>query len=734
MYKFYVNRVNESLLDDLKVNREIVERTKQQAQRYEEVKGDEPALSSIQLDEFNKILLSYSSTLDDYVNKLESNTENMKSVGLLIYRYNLLSTVLNKLNFNTLNKLEKDKLITKLEELEPKIEELYRYATINDFTDLDSIKMIVDNFKAKTFRIVPVGAVKLKSISDIPVDIFGQIKEIERDNQILLEKAHLLTNKEQRTTQLFIDRVRLLERKIKSGNSNQKDLDDFKGLLLTFKSIIEGLEDKQYTYDNYIHSLDVLGTAPAQKLKRELNIQSNWDNTKLHNDIEKLINPPRLTAKQRREGLTEPVRVPPLVRTAPIDLIQPEEEFNPLPLQPLEPPPVAPPLNPFLLTNIPQPIQPSFIMPRKTFKQKIYEQKGKLKKPSTDIEYDMPQLTVNNENYEPEGATGTPEDTKKMGSLSREFQGEEGDDRFLEEAENRVGDPRGSLPLDYKQPRLQSKQSLLTADDEDTQRFVPKFPQSIRANPEEELKKATELLYGKYPMAKTLLPQLGINPEDMRTTEEKKEERKQLLKKGREILKQRIGEIKAKEAKFKEDKKVEVKAKVKQQLEELKKMVEERKPKLYQPKKLTDIAREKYLNENPDETFKTMKQLTSQRAQQRLARGDFMLINDINLFNAGKITEKQFIENNIGTTPLEALNSLDPFLVNKYVKTKEQQQQIGERVRGEKQKKQSELDIRQYNIEIKSDLEKVANKKLSSFLFEKKYNMTPAKARKSLEK
>jgi len=269
MYKFYVNRVNESLLDDLKVNREIVERTKRQAQRYEEVKGEEQILTDNQLDEFNKILLSFSSTLDDYVNKLEGNTETMKSAGLYIYRYNLLATVLNKFNLNTLGKTYKDKLISKLEELEPKTEELYRYAVINDFTDLDSIKLIVDNFKSKNFRVVPVGAVKMKSISDVPVDIFGQIKEIERDNQILLEKAHLLTYKEQRNTQLFIDKVRLLERKIKSGNSNQKDLDDFKGLLLTFKSIIEGLEDRQYTYDNYIHSLDVLGTAPSQKLKRE---------------------------------------------------------------------------------------------------------------------------------------------------------------------------------------------------------------------------------------------------------------------------------------------------------------------------------------------------------------------------------------------------------------------------------------------------------------------------------
>jgi len=482
MYKFYVNRVNESLLDDLKVNREIVERTKRQAQRYEEVKGEEQILTDNQLDEFNKILLSFSSTLDDYVNKLEGNTETMKSAGLYIYRYNLLATVLNKFNLNTLGKTYKDKLISKLEELEPKTEELYRYAVINDFTDLDSIKLIVDNFKSKNFRVVPVGAVKMKSISDVPVDIFGQIKEIERDNQILLEKAHLLTYKEQRNTQLFIDKVRLLERKIKSGNSNQKDLDDFKGLLLTFKSIIEGLEDRQYTYDNYIHSLDVLGTAPSQKLKRELNIQSNWDNTKLHNDIEKLINPPELTRAQIRKGMVEPVRVPPLERVKPVPIVKE------LPKGSKERYSVFEDIQPFQYYN-----ELGNIDVERGFDELARES---VRKPR----YLTQSLTVNDTQYKPEGALGTPEDTKKMGSLSRDFQGEEGDDRFLEEVENRVGDPRGSLPLDYRQPRYQPRQSLLTADDEDTQRYVPKIvmPQKRKEPTLEQPKEDTKENLLKY--------------------------------------------------------------------------------------------------------------------------------------------------------------------------------------------------------------------------------------------
>jgi hypothetical protein len=236
-FEFYKNRINQDMLDDLKINRIIIERTKQQAKRYDEIKAEEAGLTDFQLDDFNKIYLSFSSTLDDYVNKLEANTEIFRNAGLVIYRYNLLATVLNKVKFNFLPKIEKDKLVNQLEDLEPKIEELYRYANINDFTDLKTIGEILNNFKKKTFQQVKVGDVRLKEIQPIGETSADNLDTIINYLSTLSNtEKELLTKTDISNLEKLSQKAQQIKRDIQKGKSKEIDIEqpikDFEKLYL----------------------------------------------------------------------------------------------------------------------------------------------------------------------------------------------------------------------------------------------------------------------------------------------------------------------------------------------------------------------------------------------------------------------------------------------------------------------------------------------------------------------
>jgi hypothetical protein len=284
-FEFYKNRINQDLLDDLKINRIIIERTKQQAKRFDEIRAEEAGLNDFQLDDFNKIYLSFSSTLDDYVNKLEANTEIFRNAGLVIYRYNLLANVLNKLNFNFLPKIEKDKLVNQLEDLEPKLEELYRYANINDFTDLKSIGDIVNNFKKKTFQQVKVGDVRLKEIQ--PLD-----EPIENDLDTIINYLSTLTNTEKDV--LTKTDISNLEKLSQKAQQTKRDLQRGKAKETDIKQLIKDFDKLYKKIDNKIISSippppPLLPSVAPRKRKQIFKPSTTTDGTEPMADV--LTNP-----------------------------------------------------------------------------------------------------------------------------------------------------------------------------------------------------------------------------------------------------------------------------------------------------------------------------------------------------------------------------------------------------------------------------------------------------------
>jgi hypothetical protein len=160
MFNFLQNRINEALDEDMAQRRRVLDLTRKHVSMIQEGVLKNQELNDNQADELNKIILSFVSTLDDYVNKIEADNEPIKNVGILIYRYNLLSNTLKKLGFQTLPTDEKLKYSSDLDDLIPKIEELLRYADINDFTDKDQLNQILRNFQGHSYSQIAISPVK----------------------------------------------------------------------------------------------------------------------------------------------------------------------------------------------------------------------------------------------------------------------------------------------------------------------------------------------------------------------------------------------------------------------------------------------------------------------------------------------------------------------------------------------------------------------------------------------
>jgi len=237
---------NERVLDDTRIDRQIADRLRAQVKKNEEVKEAERAgISEIQSDEFNKILLSFSSTLDDYVSRLETGEEQIRTVGLLIYRYNLLSQNLKKLNFNSLPKLEKDKLVNSLEDLEPKLEELVRYAEINNFTDLKTLKLMLTNFKNKLFQSLPVGDVRLKDIRDLPGFIEDKINSILDFPKFIDTDKEFFTKTELKEIDKKVSKTKEIAQSIRKGILPENKVKELYKYIDDFKILYSDLEKRK---------------------------------------------------------------------------------------------------------------------------------------------------------------------------------------------------------------------------------------------------------------------------------------------------------------------------------------------------------------------------------------------------------------------------------------------------------------------------------------------------------
>ena len=243
---------NEALEHELDIQRRLIDRMRDnQKVFYEQYKRATDINENLK-DEINKIILSFRSTLDDFVNKLETD-EPLRNAGIIIYRYNLLANGLKKLGYVTLPINLKQEFTDDLNDMIPKIEELIRYADVNNFTDIQQLKEILNSFVTGTFK--PIGISAVKYTQGIYTAGRDRYNELSKD---ILESYNLIINN--------IDETNLTDKQI---SEIQKEIEAIKKIGMKVKTnkdisedIIDRLAKSKELLDKYVDL--IMQTEPGQ--------------------------------------------------------------------------------------------------------------------------------------------------------------------------------------------------------------------------------------------------------------------------------------------------------------------------------------------------------------------------------------------------------------------------------------------------------------------------------------
>jgi hypothetical protein len=300
----FVNaRANEAVNEDFSTQRRVIE-----AFRRQVVKMDEHVQEQAQpmdKSEFNKIFISFKSTVDEYINKLDTDLESITSVPNLLYRYNLLANQLSAMGYNkTLNYKNKEDLNFDLNDIIPRLEELQRYADFYDFKDKETVDKIVNNFQTKQFKqITP--SVKLSKISKLlqageNIEDIGGLDIDEEDISKTKNKFNEITDYINGLTgidsRFFTQRdftdfrdikkgFTSIKKKFKFSNDNAKlesiltdvDYSYISDTYDSLQAIDERVKDNEFTYNDIVDNLKQIKTLEAKQYLRLLNKSESFD-------------------------------------------------------------------------------------------------------------------------------------------------------------------------------------------------------------------------------------------------------------------------------------------------------------------------------------------------------------------------------------------------------------------------------------------------------------------------
>lgn len=308
---FLKNRNLEAVDEENAAKRRIQEYMRQQVKILNQEVSNEQQLSDSEKDEFNKVYLSFMATLDDYVNKIEGDLDSIKNVGVLTYRYNLLSNVLSKINYQVLDQQQKTPLTTMLDDLIPKLEELQRYASVNNFTDQTQINNMLRGFQSHTFPLLKVSPIVLKEI--IPkiddTNYQANLKIITDYKPSIIKNKQYLSKSEQKIFDNNEIAVNQLERNIKVEGKVTTDslakIAKFAKLYIDYKQTIddriENIIDLKDSLSNLLRlppkTIQQRLITKARELSNQLNLTSDY-NPQLIKEIQKF-----LSLKSVTEGL-----------------------------------------------------------------------------------------------------------------------------------------------------------------------------------------------------------------------------------------------------------------------------------------------------------------------------------------------------------------------------------------------------------------------------------------------
>jgi hypothetical protein len=307
---FLKNRNLEAVDEENAAKRRIQEYMRQQVKILNQEVNNKQELTDNEKDEFNKVYLSFMSTLDDYVNKIEGDLDSIKNVGVLTYRYNLLSNILSKINYQVLDQQQKTPITSMLDDLIPKLEELQRYASVNNFTDQTQINNMLKGFQSHTFPLLKVSPVVLKEVGVISdTDYITNSKIIKDNTPFIIKNKQYLSKAEQKifdNNQLAVsqlDRTIKVEGKVTTDSTDK--IAKFAKLYRDYKQTIESRLNDTLDIKDALSNLLILPrgvlqerlNVKARELLNTLNLTPDY-NPALIKEIEKF-----LALKTVREGL-----------------------------------------------------------------------------------------------------------------------------------------------------------------------------------------------------------------------------------------------------------------------------------------------------------------------------------------------------------------------------------------------------------------------------------------------
>jgi len=145
---------NEALDEDKKIQREVIERLKKQVALFNQPYKQPVELNDTTLNNIQRFIINFDDTLNKTLNDVYKKGELKEDTGDLVLNYNLLANYLDKIDFNLANVNDKRDVMDILDELTPKIAKVLSIIKLKDYTDVDLVEKVLNNFKNHTYYVI----------------------------------------------------------------------------------------------------------------------------------------------------------------------------------------------------------------------------------------------------------------------------------------------------------------------------------------------------------------------------------------------------------------------------------------------------------------------------------------------------------------------------------------------------------------------------------------------------
>jgi hypothetical protein len=145
---------NEALEEDTRIQKQVIERLKKQVALFNQPYKAPVELSDTVLNNIQRYIINFDDNLNKTLNDVYKKGELKEDTGDLVLNYNLLANYLDKVNFSLANINDKRDIFELLDELTPKLGQVLNVIKLKDYTDVDLVEKVLNNFKNRTYNVI----------------------------------------------------------------------------------------------------------------------------------------------------------------------------------------------------------------------------------------------------------------------------------------------------------------------------------------------------------------------------------------------------------------------------------------------------------------------------------------------------------------------------------------------------------------------------------------------------